>query len=85
MCVHESGRISVNINGYIVDMNVSIPVRYQQQVATIDESSVNLLGNVKHRLVLTPRHPQLSIECLLQTIESLFIARFFKARRRISL
>ncbi|KAK8793680.1 DNA binding protein [Blastocystis sp. subtype 4] len=54
MCVHESGRISVNINGYIVDMNVSIPVRYQQQVATIDESSVNLLGNVKHRLVLTP-------------------------------
>ena len=54
MCVRESGRISVNINGYIVDMNVSIPVRYQQQVATIDESSVNLLGNVKHRLVLTP-------------------------------
>ena len=37
MRVHESGRISVDINGYIVDMNVSIPIRYQQQVATIDE------------------------------------------------
>lgn len=54
MRVHESGRISVDINGYIVDMNVSIPIRYQQQVVTIDDSSLNILGDVAHRLVLTP-------------------------------
>ena len=78
MRVHESGRISVDINGYIVDMNVSIPIRYQQQVATIDELGVNLLGTVKHRLVLTPdiHNYQWSV-C--------YIARFFRARRRISL
>ena len=54
MRVHESGRISLDINGYIVDMNVSIPLRYQQQVATIDEHQINILGDVTHRLVLIP-------------------------------
>lgn len=54
MRVHESGRISLDINGYVVDMNVSIPLRYQQQVATIDQQQVNILGEVTHRLVLTP-------------------------------
>lgn len=54
MRVHESGRITMDINGYIVDMNVSIPLRYQQQVVTIDENDLSILGNVTHRLVLTP-------------------------------
>lgn len=54
MRVHESGRISMDINGYIVDMNVSIPIRYQQQVVTIDQEKLNILGDVSHRLVLTP-------------------------------
>lgn len=54
MRVHESGRISIDINGYIVDMSVSIPLRYQQQVATIDDTNFTVLGDVKHRLVLTP-------------------------------
>ena len=54
MSVHESGRITIDINGYIVDMNVSIPLHYQQQVVTIDENNMNILGNVTHRLILTP-------------------------------
>ena len=54
MRVHESGRISLEINGYVVDMNVSIPLRDQQQVATIDSQQVNILGDVTVRLVLTP-------------------------------
>ena len=54
MRVHESGRISIDVNGYIVDMGVSIPLRYQQQVVTIDDTSISMLGDVKHRLVLTP-------------------------------
>ena len=44
----------MDINGYIVDMNVSIPIRYQQQVVTIDQDKLNILGDVSHRLVLTP-------------------------------
>ena len=43
MRVHESGRITIDINGYIVDMNVSIPLHYQQQVVTIDENNMNIL------------------------------------------
>lgn len=54
MRVHESGRITMDINGYIVDMNVSIPLHYQQQVATVDEQNLNILGNVTQRLILTP-------------------------------
>ena len=54
MRVHESGRITLDVNGYIVDMNVSIPLHYQQQAVTIDENSICFLGDVAHRLVLTP-------------------------------
>ena len=93
MRVHESGRISVDINGYIVDMNVSIPIRYQQQVATIDEDKVNVIGDVTHRLVLTPdiHNYSLRVCCVIEipnkqpTNYSAFIARFFRARRRMSL
>ena len=93
MRVHESGRISVDINGYIVDMNVSIPIRYQQQVATIDEDKVNVIGDVTHRLVLTPDIHNYSwlICCMIEILNkqrtnySAFIARFFRARRRMSL
>ena len=95
MRVHESGRISVDINGYIVDMNVSIPIRYQQQVATIDEDKVNVIGDVTHRLVLTPdiHNYSLRVCCITVSFQSnkqstnysAFIARFFRARRRMSL
>lgn len=65
MRVHESGRISIDINGYIVDMSVSIPLRYQQQVATIDDTNFTVLGDVKHRLVLTPDVHNFQWGCLL--------------------
>ena len=83
MRVHESGRISVDINGYIVDMNVSIPIRYQQQVATIDEDKVNVTPDIHNYSWL--------VCCVIvilnkqRTNYSAFTARFFRARRRMSL
>lgn len=69
MRVHESGRISLEINGYVVDMNVSIPLRYQQQVATIDSQQVNILGEVTHRLVLTPNMQNYHSGVCLKSVE----------------
>ena len=52
--VHASGRISVCVGGVdgVGEVCVSLPVRYEEEVATIAEGvgAVNVLGAVRHRL-----------------------------------